>query len=98
MIYAFITLLVIFPPILVPLLFWFGLKKKESKVYKPMRYWRYVVAALIVLVAAMKLSKGGNPAELLGAMGAYVLMIYLLCKKWVKSEATEGVSAADDQK
>ena len=66
--------------------------------YKPMRYWRYVVAALIVLVAVMKTSKGGNPAELLGAIGAYVLMIYLLCKKWIKNKATEGMTPADDQK
>ena len=66
MIIAFITLLAIFPPVLVPLFYWYGLKKRESKIYKPMRYWRYVVAALIVLVAVMKLLKGGNPAELIG--------------------------------
>ncbi len=87
-----LIVLVFLSPILAPLFMWFVLKKRDSKVYKIARYARFVLAFLVLAVAAMNLMKAQNPFEGLGGLAANVLIAYLLSKKWLKEvvEQSEG--------
>ena len=76
-------------PIVVPLFMWFVLKKRESKIYKIMRFFRYLLAALSVMVMVMNFMKSQNFYESIGGAFANLLIAYLLCKKWKTKEETE---------
>jgi hypothetical protein len=81
-------------PIVVPLFMWYVLKIRESKIYKLMRLFRYLLAVLVLLVMAMNFMKSQNFYESIGGAFANLLMAYLLCKKWKVKEETDDIPVA----
>ena len=74
-------------PIIVPLIFWYVLNKKESKIFTISLYIRRFWATLTVLVVALTIYKNALNFgfEILGQVTTQLIIAALLWKKWAKS-------------
>jgi hypothetical protein len=80
----FVTLIC---PVFVPLIYWYILRKKDSKIYRYCRYARRFWALMIVVMIVFKIFKlqeleGFNTYEKIGEFFGQFLMSLLLWKKW----------------
>jgi hypothetical protein len=82
-----IVIVFLFFPITVPLIFWFVLDKKESKIFTISLYIRRLWAIFAVLLVAMTIYKNALNFgfEFLGQVVAQLIIAALLWKKWAKS-------------
>lgn len=71
-------------PVLVPLFFWFVLRKRDLlNLYRVARVFRFALAALACVLIVMDfLNHRNGGAEAAGGILGRVLVIYLLCRRW----------------
>jgi len=77
-------------PVFLPLIYWYILRKKESKIYGYCSYARRFWAVMVVFMLAVKLFKlsereAYNSYEVMGEFAGQFLCAFLLWKKWKKS-------------
>ena len=77
-------------PVFLPLIYWYILRKRESKIYSYCSYARRLWALMVILMLAVKLFKlpereAFNSYEVIGEFAGQFLMAFLLWKKWIKS-------------
>jgi hypothetical protein len=85
---VFITLVI---PIFLPMVYWYILKKRDSKVYSVCRQLRRVWAVLVLVLIAFKAYQlpqrvDYNVYEVVGEFFAQFLIAYLLWKVWKQDE------------
>jgi len=86
-----ITLLL---PVLLPLIYWYILRKRESNIYGYCRYARRFWAVIIIIMLSIKLFKlpereTYNAYEVIGEFLGQFLMSFLLWKRWKNDEGIE---------
>jgi len=86
-----IVLVTLVIPIFLPLIYWYILKRKDSKVYKVCRYLRRFWAVMVVIMVAFKIyqlpqRESYNTYEVIGEFFGQLLMAFLLWKVWKKEE------------
>ena len=87
----FVTLIC---PVFVPLIYWYILRKRDSKIYRYCRYARRFWALMIVFMIIFKLFKlqeleGFNTYEKIGEFIGQFLCSVVLWKKWGRENDSE---------
>ena len=77
-------------PVCLPIIYWYILRKKESKIYRYCSYARRFWAVMVVVMLTVKFFKlpereAFNSYEVIGEFAGQFLMAFLLWKKWKKS-------------
>jgi hypothetical protein len=62
---------------------WTVLKKRESRIYEPMRKCRYIIATLFVIVGIVNIAKADNLFYNFGDLIGRILIAFLMVKRWV---------------
>ena len=91
------SLLILFTlllPVFLPLIYWYILRKRESKIYSYCSYARRFWAVMVVFMLSVKLFKlpereAYNSYEVMGEFAGQFLMAFLLWKKWSKKVEEE---------
>ena len=79
-------------PVFLPLIYWYILRKRDSKIYVYCRYARRFWSVMIVIMLAYKLYQLPerqiyNSYEVIGEFFGQFLMAFLLWKKWKNSDS-----------
>ena len=77
-------------PVFLPIIYWYILRKRESKIYRYCSYARRFWAVMVVVMLTVKFFKlpereAFNSSEVIGEFAGQFLMAFLLWKKWKNS-------------
>jgi cbb3-type cytochrome oxidase subunit 1 len=88
--------LTLFAPIFLPMIYWYILKREDSKVYSYCRLARRFWSLMIVVMLVVKFYElpqraTYNTYEVIGEFFGQILIAYLLWKRWKKVDANDSI-------
>jgi hypothetical protein len=86
----FVIIFLVFP-IVIPLIYWYVLIKRDSKIFAFSRYIRrfWALAALSLATITIYKNLPNFSFELLGQVLSQIIIAFLLWKRWVKASEKE---------